>query len=89
MERYRDAGQRECDWGENWKGWGEDMYMDVCMHKLGAAAIQDSDLVGDKYCVPKDCSDGGPAAFHFYKTKDEWRGCLEASTGMSFPASEE
>jgi len=89
MERYRDAGQKECEWGEDWKGWGEDMYMSVCMHKLGAAAIQSSDLVGDNYCLPRDCSDTGPAAFHFYKTKDDWRWCLEASTGLSFPSAEE
>jgi len=81
MERYRDAGQQECEWGEDWKGWGEDTYMDVCMHKLGAAAIQSSDLVRDNYCVGEewDCSDDGPAAFHFFKTADAWRQCLEGS----------
>jgi len=46
-------------------------------------------LVGDAYCAPRDCSDGEPAVFHPYKTKDDWRGCLEAATGMSFPASGE
>jgi len=87
MQRYKDAGQEVCEWGMQWQGWGEDMYMAECMHKLGAAAVQSGSLVGDAYCAPRACSDGEPAAFHPFKTKDDWRRCLEAATGMSFPES--
>jgi hypothetical protein len=86
MKRYQDSGEKECESGMSWQGWGEDMYMAECMHRLGAAAVQSGSLVADHYCSPRDCSDGEAGAFHPFKTKDDWRGCLEASTGMSFPA---
>jgi hypothetical protein len=84
MERYRDRAEQECRQGLDWHGWGEDMYMDVCMKKLGAAAIISGTIVADHYCSPRDCHDGEPAAFHPFKSKDAWRDCLSQSTGRSF-----
>jgi len=77
MQLYRDAGERECELGMSWKGWGEDFYMAECMQKMGATAVHSSSLAGDEYCVPKDCADHQTAVFHPHKTTDDWRRCYE------------
>lgn len=71
----------ECKTGMNWHGWGEDMYMQECMKRLGVAAIEDFTLVGDDRCGYTPCTNKERVAFHAFKNMVAWNGCYEQATG--------
>mmetsp|Transcript_103268 Transcript_103268/g.321823 ORF Transcript_103268/g.321823 Transcript_103268/m.321823 type:complete len:440 (-) Transcript_103268:42-1361(-) len=60
-------------------GWGEDMWISKCMESLGAQARLETELVSDKRCVYKPCSDVWSAAFHDYKAVGAWNDCWRRS----------
>merc|ERR1712190_457607 len=58
---------------------GEDEYIDKCMQKIGAQAVNDFELVGDHRCMSAECSDTNRPAFHDYKTVAAYSGCYKTS----------
>jgi len=63
-----------------WKGWGEDMYMQECMKTLRIPAIEDFGVVADDRCGNAPCTDKVRAAFHAFKDMVAWNGCWTAAT---------
>lgn len=66
------------------KGWGEDLFAQMCMEQNGVNAYDDFDLVADGACrgpTPPKCSPGHPA-YHPLKSVDLWMRCWNrARTG--------
>jgi hypothetical protein len=60
-----------------WQGWGEDMYMQECMAKLGATGIDDFVLVGDARCSDAPCDDPERVAFHPFKDTGTYWDCAD------------
>lgn len=63
------------------KRMGEDMWMQQCLDKIGAAGIDAWNILDDKYCPatnthPQPCRFGA-AAFHPYKAKEQWSQCWD------------
>lgn len=63
-----------------WQAWGEDFFMNKCLDMLGVSGVSDFDEVGDKRCLGADCSDGKSAAYHDFKSIDEWVDCWKNAT---------
>jgi len=59
----------------DWKKWGEDLYMQVCLHILGSDAVKDYDLVGDKRCHAAPCSDTTKVSYHPFKDEASYWKC--------------
>ncbi|CAK0815146.1 unnamed protein product [Prorocentrum cordatum] len=55
---------------------GEDYWMKLCLDTLGLRHISDYALLYDKYAAQNDCVDSWAAAFHFYKTPEQVKSCL-------------
>lgn len=67
--------QKTCD-VLPWRGrWGEDMFMHMCMIKIGVSPLVDYTLVGDNRCMQAPCTDKWRAAFHDFKSPGAWWGC--------------
>jgi len=69
----------------NWKGWGEDLFMESCMNQLGVRHVNAFDMIGDERCRPASCSDPAKVAFHAFKDVPGYFSCWEQSqtaTGM-------
>jgi hypothetical protein len=80
MDRYRKK-KSMCIDGLPWHGWGEDLYMSVCMKDvLGVTGVNDFALVGDHRCVNAPCTDTWRAAFHPFKDVGSYVACWSAST---------
>lgn len=58
-----------------WHPWGEDFFMTKCLDKLGVYGLGDFEVLGDNYCVGASCGDGLMAAYHPFKTIDQWFDC--------------
>lgn len=66
MDAYL-AGKWNCRNKLPWHGWGEDFFMSHCMDMLGVGRIYDFDLLSDKRCVYRPCSDTSRVVYHDYK----------------------
>jgi len=55
---------------------GEDYWMKLCFDSLGLRHITDYSLLNDKYGAHDGCGDPWAASFHFYKTEEQYMGCL-------------
>jgi len=65
-----------------WEGWGEDLYMQVCMqHHVNATGIEDLELVGDARCSNVPCVDEWRVAFHPFKDTEGYWACYQESIG--------
>jgi hypothetical protein len=85
LELYRDEADR-CVAELAWQDWGEDVFMAKCLDFLGADPIDDFSLSSDGVCLGVDCHDTEAAAFHPFKSADDWRDCWEAATaGLGGP----
>jgi len=62
-----------------WGGWGEDEFIDKCMERLSAKALQDYKLVGDHRCMSAECEATDRASFHDYKTPELYQNCWNRS----------
>jgi hypothetical protein len=62
-----------------WGGWGEDEFIDKCMMRLQARALQDYKLVGDHRCMSAECEATDRASFHDYKTPALYGNCWNRS----------
>uniref|UniRef100_A0A7S1LQG4 Hexosyltransferase n=1 Tax=Alexandrium catenella TaxID=2925 RepID=A0A7S1LQG4_ALECA len=80
MGAYKDSKQKCLD-GLQWQGWGEDLYMHVCMDGiLGAKRLIDYELVGDKRCAgntPSQCGEANRAGYHDYKDVNSYFACYD------------
>lgn len=61
----------------DWKGWGEDYYMQQCLDNIGVENVPDTNQVGDDRCVAAGCSDYTRVAFHDFKEPQEWFDCFQ------------
>jgi len=57
--------------------WGEDYFMTHCLDAIGVGRISDFASVGDNVCLGANCGDGWVAAFHPFKSVDEWQQCWD------------
>merc|ERR1719221_1975783 len=73
LEAFNEAAMKKYSGMQSWctsmpYGFmGEDEYIDKCMQKIGAQAVNDYELVGDHRCMSAECSDTNRPAFHDYK----------------------
>ncbi|CAK0851292.1 unnamed protein product, partial [Prorocentrum cordatum] len=85
LELYRENVDR-CVAELAWEDWGEDVFLAKCLDFLGADPIDDFSLSSDGVCLGVDCHDTAAAAFHPFKSPDDWRQCWEAATaGLGGP----
>lgn len=59
--------------------WGEDYFMTHCLDHIGVGRISDFTSVGDGVCLGANCGDWAFAAFHPFKTVDDWQNCWNAA----------
>lgn len=81
-----DDNDKLCKSKLDWKGWGEDLYISQCLAMLKVENIDMFDLLGDKRCVPAECTDTTKVAFHDFKAVDTWVKCWKESGGIKQPA---
>jgi len=62
-----------------WGGWGEDLFMERCMEKLGVHAKTDFTMVGDHRCMDAPCEDITRVSFHAFKSEQLWLTCWSRS----------
>jgi hypothetical protein len=55
--------------------YGEDLFLSKCLQSLGSETIDDFVLVGDDRCMGGACWDHTYAAYHEYKSADDWMRC--------------
>jgi len=68
-------GEVRCRDELHWKGWGEDLYLEQCLLKLGAYNFDDFGMVGDLNCNGFTCQNESIAAFHPFKNVPQWFDC--------------
>lgn len=59
--------------------WGEDYFMTHCLDHIGVGRIADFASVGDNVCLGANCGDDWVAAFHPFKSVDEWKKCWDTA----------
>jgi len=78
------TNQQKCRKNLPWHGWGEDFFMSHCMDLLGVGRIYDFDLLADKRCVYRPCTDTSRVVYHDYKDASpdgSWFKCWRQSGG--------
>jgi hypothetical protein len=70
-------GSCMADMGMMLPQWGEDYFMTHCLDHIGVGRIADFASVGDNVCLGANCGDGWVAAFHPFKSADEWQKCWD------------
>jgi len=65
-----------------WKPWGEDVFMSYCLKQLGVEAVDDFHLVRDERCKGVSCYDDWAAAFHPFKTLEQWSECWNVTANI-------
>lgn len=58
-----------------WEAWGEDLYLAECLDLLGCDSVHDYKIISDKVCLGVDCEDNLAAAFHAFKSEQDWFQC--------------
>jgi len=74
------AGTARCK-ALDWRGWGEDMYMQKCMNALGVGKVPEFDIFYDVNCNQGSCEDKSRVSYHPYKDVGSYWGCWEKSGG--------
>lgn len=73
---YNEGGASKCATTLDWELWGEDKYMGECMKLMDAWQATDVSILSDKRCGGSGrCNDGVAAAYHDFKSIDEWFQC--------------
>lgn len=80
MREYFHGGEQKCKKELPWKSWGEDFFMGKCMLMLGVQPVDNFDIISDGVCMGVDCTDLAAAAFHPFKSADEWVQCWKLAT---------
>jgi len=62
--------------------WGEDYFMTHCLDHIGVGRIADFASVGDNVCTGANCGDEWVAAFHPFKSKNDWVNCWNTAHGL-------
>eukprot|EP00419_Tripos_fusus_P070876 CAMPEP_0172905728 /NCGR_PEP_ID=MMETSP1075-20121228/175273_1 /TAXON_ID=2916 /ORGANISM="Ceratium fusus, Strain PA161109" /LENGTH=615 /DNA_ID=CAMNT_0013763021 /DNA_START=11 /DNA_END=1858 /DNA_ORIENTATION=+ len=68
-------GSDKCKNELEWEAWGEDLYLAECLDLLGCDHVNDYSIISDKVCLGVNCQDEWAAAFHAFKSKEEWFEC--------------
>jgi len=76
-------GSDKCKNELEWEAWGEDLYLAECLDLLGCDHVNDYSLISDKVCLGVDCGNEWAAAFHAFKSKEEWFDCWGTVFGES------
>lgn len=71
----------ECKHKLDWRGWGEDYYMQSCMNLLKVQEADDAGMLGDARCWPAPCTDPSKIAFHDFKDIPAWLTCWRVALG--------
>merc|ERR1712176_869757 len=77
IEAYFAHGDR-CRKELQWKGWGEDYFMQLCLNLLGVLSVDDFGMLADKRCVDAPCS-AKRIAYHDFKDEAAWFNCWKQS----------
>ncbi|CAK0851050.1 unnamed protein product [Prorocentrum cordatum] len=80
MKEYFHGGEHKCKEQLDWKSWGEDYFLGKCMLLLGVAPVDNFNIISDGVCMGVDCTDSTAAAFHPFKSADEWVTCWKQAT---------
>jgi len=75
LKRYEEHAE-ECK-ALDWRGWGEDYYMQQCLKMIGVENVPDTNQVGDDRCVAAGCSDYTRVAYHDFKEPQQWYDCFQ------------
>jgi hypothetical protein len=76
-------GSDKCKNELEWEAWGEDLYLAECLDLLGCDHVNDYSIISDKVCLGVDCGNQWAAAFHAFKSKEEWFDCWGTVFGES------
>jgi 3',5'-cyclic AMP phosphodiesterase CpdA len=80
LQVYKDGSYR-CRNELSWYSWGEDLFLGNCLEHLGVGPMDDFSIISDGVCTGVNCNDGWSAAFHPFKSSDEWMNCWNTATG--------
>jgi len=69
------AGEERCQRELPWQELGEDLFLHKCLALLGAEQAGDWSLLQDANCRGVDCRAFDSAAFHPFKSAEEWLDC--------------
>jgi len=69
------AGEERCQRELPWQELGEDLFLHKCLALLGAEQVGDYSLLQDVNCRGVDCRAFDSAAFHHFKSPEEWLDC--------------
>jgi hypothetical protein len=80
MREYFNGGEQKCKKNLTWKTWGEDYFLGHCLDLLGVEPVDNYDIISDGVCMGVNCTDLAAAAFHPFKSADEWVKCWKQAT---------
>jgi len=81
---YKDEAER-CKNELEWRPWGEDFFLGKCLPHLGIDPVDDFTIISDGVCTDVNCYDSWSAAFHPFKSAQDWVTCWEAATAGGSP----
>mmetsp|Transcript_24189 Transcript_24189/g.64396 ORF Transcript_24189/g.64396 Transcript_24189/m.64396 type:complete len:449 (-) Transcript_24189:102-1448(-) len=71
---YKAHGE-QCKQNLDWKGWGEDFFMQNCMEMLKVGKVNGVSFLGDARCYYAPCTDASKVAFHDFKDVGSYFAC--------------
>lgn len=80
INAYAHGGAQRCQ-QMDWKGWGEDYFMQMCMDLLGVEQHADFKMIGDDRCHAASCFDQERVAFHDFKDAAGYFKCWYEAMG--------
>lgn len=78
-------GVGRCKTELDWRGWGEDLFMQTCFELLNVLPFHDYNLLADAYCnnqIPSPCN-SGKIAFHPFKSSETYFKCMDEAGGYA------
>uniref|UniRef100_A0A7S2LTT4 Uncharacterized protein n=1 Tax=Zooxanthella nutricula TaxID=1333877 RepID=A0A7S2LTT4_9DINO len=69
------AFAKRCKTELQWRGWGEDYFIQSCMRILGVEILNGTSFLSDKRCHYAPCSDFTKVAYHDYKNIQSYFDC--------------
>jgi len=78
---YKNEAER-CKTELDWQPWGEDFFLGKCLPLLGVDPVDDFTVISDGVCTDVNCFDSWSAAFHPFKSAEDWMTCWAAATSQ-------
>lgn len=69
------ARAKECTEDLDWKGWGEDFFMQSCLKMLGVGVVNGVGFLADNRCHYAPCTDTSKVTYHDFKEVHTWFDC--------------